>query len=105
MNPIYWTLQHRVAWLIVSVTGAVAGVLFAYIQSPFFFTPQGWQVLEAWLRSPDFIAFGRFPASSSRPCFSIWCNSPEPRTSGDRLNGRSDPRWRYSRTPTSSGFE
>ena len=34
INPFYWTLQHRMAWLIVSVTGAIAGVLFAYIQSP-----------------------------------------------------------------------
>jgi hypothetical protein len=52
MNPFYWTLQHRMAWLIVSVAGAVAGILFAYIQSPFFFAPQGWQVIEAWLGSP-----------------------------------------------------
>jgi hypothetical protein len=52
MNPFYWTLQHRMAWLIVSVTGAVAGVMFGYIQSPFFLTPQGWQVFEAWLWSP-----------------------------------------------------
>ena len=35
MNPFYWTLQHRTAWLIVSVAGAVAGILFAYIRSPF----------------------------------------------------------------------
>ena len=52
MNPYYWTTQHRMAWFIVSVTGAVAGVLFAYIQSPFFFAPQGWPVFEAWLWSP-----------------------------------------------------
>jgi hypothetical protein len=54
MNPLHWTLQHRMAWLIVSVTGAFAGVLFAFIHSSFFFAPQGWQVLEAWLLSPEF---------------------------------------------------
>ena len=52
MNPFCWTLQHRMAWLIVSVAGAISGVLFAYIRSPFFFAPQGWQVFEAWLLSP-----------------------------------------------------
>jgi hypothetical protein len=52
MNPFHWTRQHRMAWLIVSLTGAVAAVLFAYIQSPFFFAAQGWQVFEAWLWSP-----------------------------------------------------
>jgi len=35
MNSFSWTLQHRVAWLIVSLTGAVAGVLLArYIHRP-----------------------------------------------------------------------
>jgi len=53
MNPLYWTLQHRVAWLFVSVAGAVAGVLLAFIQSPFFFAPQGWQAFEAWLLSSE----------------------------------------------------
>jgi hypothetical protein len=52
MNPFYWTDQHRMAWLVVSVTGAFAGVLFAYIHSPFLYAPEGWLVLEAWLRSP-----------------------------------------------------
>lgn len=52
------------AWLIVSVTGAIAGVLFAYIQSPFFFEPQGWQVFESWLCPPEFI--GVWPISRFR---------------------------------------
>jgi len=52
MNPFLWTLQHRVAWLVVSLTGVVAGVLFAFIHSPFFFAPDGWQVFETWLWSP-----------------------------------------------------
>ena len=52
MNPFSWTLQHRVAWFIVSVSGAVAGVLFAFIQSPLFFAPQGWSVFASWLWSP-----------------------------------------------------
>ncbi len=53
MNPFRWTRQHRMAWLIVSMTGAVAGVLFAYIQSPFFFAPRGWRIFEAWLWTPS----------------------------------------------------
>jgi hypothetical protein len=53
MNPFRWTLQHRITWLIMSVTGAVAGVLFAYIHSPFFLAPRGWRVFEAWLWTPE----------------------------------------------------
>ncbi len=52
MNPFYWTAQHRLAWLIVSLTGAIAGVLFAFIRSPLLFAPGGWAVFGAWLASP-----------------------------------------------------
>ena len=53
MNPIYWTRQHPVAWLIVSFTGAVASVLFAFIRSPYLFDPRGWSEFETWLLSPE----------------------------------------------------
>lgn len=53
MNPFRWTLQHRVAWLIISLVGAVAGFLFAFIHSPFFFAPEGWRAVETWFWSPD----------------------------------------------------
>ena len=52
MNPFNWTRQHRAAWLIVSLVGAVAAILFAFIQSPFFFNPRGWSAFEIWLLSP-----------------------------------------------------
>jgi hypothetical protein len=52
MNPFHWTHQHRAAWLIISLTGAIAGLLFDYIQSPFFFAPGGWLVFETWLQRP-----------------------------------------------------
>jgi hypothetical protein len=56
MNPFSWTLTHRLAWLIISLAGAVAGVLFAFIRSPFFFAPGGWPVFETWLCSPGMYA-------------------------------------------------
>ena len=52
MNPFRWTLLHRLAWFIISVAGAVAGLLCAYIASPFLFAPEGWGAFEAWLASP-----------------------------------------------------
>jgi hypothetical protein len=52
VNPFHWTRQHRLAWLIVSLAGAVAGVLFAFIRSPFFFDPRGWSSFGVWLLSP-----------------------------------------------------
>jgi hypothetical protein len=51
MNPFHWTRQHRLAWLIVSLSGAVAGVLSAFIQSPFFFDPSGWATFQHKLLS------------------------------------------------------
>jgi hypothetical protein len=53
MNPFHWTMRHRSAWMIVSSTGAVAGVLFDYIPSPFLFAAEGWRLFEAWLWSPE----------------------------------------------------
>ena len=52
MNPLHWTLPHRLAWLIVSIMGAIAGVLCAYIRSPYLFAPEGWRVFETWLSTP-----------------------------------------------------
>ena len=58
------------AWLIVSVTGAIAGVLFAYIQSPFFFEPQGWQVFEVLVVSPGiYWGLADFPLPGHSPAF------------------------------------
>jgi hypothetical protein len=52
-NPLLWTRQHKLAWIIVSVVGAVAGVLGAFIHSPTFYQPQTWSALAAWVSSPE----------------------------------------------------
>jgi hypothetical protein len=52
MNPLHWTLQHRVTWIIMSVLGAAAGLLFAYIRSPYFFLSPAWPVFLNWLSRP-----------------------------------------------------
>ena len=52
MDPFCWTSEHRAPWLIVSLGSAVAAVLFAYINSPFFFDPRGWSSFASWMVSP-----------------------------------------------------
>ncbi len=36
MNPLRWKLEHRVAWLLICLIGAMFGVIFAWFQSPFY---------------------------------------------------------------------
>ena len=53
MNPLHWTRQHRLAWAVISVLGAVLGVMLGYIHSPFFSIMQPRQVLVEWLLRPQ----------------------------------------------------
>ena len=52
MNPLHWKREHRHAWVVISLTGAIAGLLFGFIHSPFFTILQTWQAFAAWLAFP-----------------------------------------------------
>jgi len=43
MNPLHWTRQHQLAWFVISVIGAVLGLLLGFMHSPSFSTPQAGQ--------------------------------------------------------------
>lgn len=36
MNPLRWKREHQLAWGLISLIGAILGVLFAWFQSPFY---------------------------------------------------------------------
>jgi hypothetical protein len=61
-NRLLWTRRHKLAWIIMSVVGAVAGVLGAFIHSPTFYQPQTWGALATWLSSPEL--YWRWPLFS-----------------------------------------
>jgi hypothetical protein len=53
INPLHWTRQHRLAWLLISLFGVVAGALLAFIHSPFFFfDPSAWSSFDGSLLYP-----------------------------------------------------
>jgi len=52
MNPLHWKREHQHAWIVISVTGAIAGLLFGFIHSPFFAILQTWSAFGAWLSFP-----------------------------------------------------
>ena len=52
MNPLHWKREHQHAWIVISVTGAIAGLLFGSIHSPFFAILQTWPAFGAWLSLP-----------------------------------------------------
>jgi hypothetical protein len=54
MNPLRWTREHQLAWIVISATGAVFGVLIGYTHSALFSVPQTWQVIVEWLSVPGF---------------------------------------------------
>jgi hypothetical protein len=39
MNPLHWKRQHLVTWAVLMVAGAVAGMVFAWLVSPFSHLP------------------------------------------------------------------
>jgi len=58
-NPLLWTRQHKLAWIIMSGVGAAAGALGAFIHSPAFYQPQTWSAILAWLSLPE--TYWRWP--------------------------------------------
>jgi len=53
MNPLHWKREHQHAWIVISVTGAIAGLLFGFIHSPSFTILQTWwPPFSAWLSFP-----------------------------------------------------
>jgi hypothetical protein len=36
MNPLAWRRERLVAWLVICLIGAMAGLLFGWFQSPFY---------------------------------------------------------------------
>ena len=51
-NPLRWTREHKIVWLGISVIGALAGILLAYIESPLFSLSRGDATLTRWLLEP-----------------------------------------------------
>lgn len=51
-NPLRWRREHKVAWLGISLIGAVAGPLLEFINSSLF-SLEGGTAFIAWLSSPD----------------------------------------------------
>jgi Na+/proline symporter len=52
MNPLLWKREHRHALVIISLSGAIAGVLLGFIHSPYFEILETWQAFAAWLSNP-----------------------------------------------------
>jgi len=52
-NPLLWTRQHQVAWVVISAVGAVTGLLLGFMHSPAFSEPQAWRAFVAWLSFPE----------------------------------------------------
>ena len=52
-NPLLWTRRHKVAWIVVSAVGAVAGLLFGFIHSPEFYWPRAWHGFMTWSSFPQ----------------------------------------------------
>jgi hypothetical protein len=36
MNPLRWKREHLIAWVLFCVVGAMVGLLFAWLQDPFY---------------------------------------------------------------------
>jgi predicted branched-subunit amino acid permease len=53
MNPFRWTLTHQIAWLVVSLVGALLGVMLAFIHSDGFELAGPSQPLQPWLAHPE----------------------------------------------------
>jgi len=53
VNPLHWTRQHQLAWVVITVLGAVLRALLGFIRSPFFSMMQPWQVSVEWLSHPQ----------------------------------------------------
>ena len=51
-NPLRWTREHKIVWLGISIVGAIAGILIAYIESPLFSLSRSNGTLTGWLLSP-----------------------------------------------------
>lgn len=49
MNPLLWKREHQHAWVIVSLSGAIAGLLLGFIHSPYFAVLGTWQAFVVWL--------------------------------------------------------
>lgn len=52
LNPLHWTREHRIAWTVVSLFGALLGVMCGFINSPDFSLTQGTQSFMSWLGRP-----------------------------------------------------
>jgi len=52
MNPLYWKREHQQAWVVISLVGAIAGLLLGFIHSPYFAILETWQAFVTWLSHP-----------------------------------------------------
>jgi hypothetical protein len=62
MNPLHWTREHKLAWIVISATGTVFGVLVGFTHSPLFPVLQSWQMIVEWLSFPG--SYWQWPAFS-----------------------------------------
>ena len=58
-NPMRWKREHLVAWAVVSIVGAGAGLLLGFIHSPYFSMSQTRHTFGMWLSLPD--SYWRWP--------------------------------------------
>lgn len=52
MNPLLWKREHQHALIVISLFGAIAGVLFGFIHSSSFMILGTWQAFATWLSNP-----------------------------------------------------
>jgi hypothetical protein len=53
VNPLHWTRQHQLAWLVISAIGAVLGLMFGFTYSPLLSMPLTWGAFAMWLSLPE----------------------------------------------------
>lgn len=69
MNPLRWTREDQLAWAVVSLVGAVFGLLLCFIHMPFFSVRHMQEAFVTWLSFSDtnwyWSFFGFFVAALS----------------------------------------
>lgn len=49
MNPARWHREVQIAWFVTWIIGAIVGMIFAWLQTPFHEAPQASRLFLLWL--------------------------------------------------------